>query len=141
MLYKILLRAGQEEHLAKCNTYLIKELCKMLGLHTQFRHSSEMDIRGKGADLNLAIVQALQGDRYLAGSGSKKYEDPGLYTANGIELVYHDFGSWLSMHPYSQETDAFVNGLSVVDALMHIGADGIQKLFDLYQEKHDGGPE
>jgi hypothetical protein len=136
MFYKTLLHAGQEDQLAECNIYLIKELCKTLKLQQQYYRSSAMEVRGKGAELNLGIVQALGGDRYLAGSGSKKYEDPDQYTASNIQLVYHDFGSWLAAHPYDQGTASFINGLSVIDALMHIGADGIIDLFYQFQITH-----
>jgi hypothetical protein len=92
-----------------------------------------MQLLEKGSALNLEIVKQLGGTQYLAGSGSSKYQDSDPFTRAGIHPVSIDIGNWLKTHPYSQGTQEFVEGLSVIDALMHIGVDGIRQVFYDYQ--------
>ena len=71
-----------------------------------------------GDDRLVALVRACgEGASYLSGRGGAKYQDPGKFSAAGIPLVYTDF-----VHPiYDQGRADFVSGLSIFDALFHLG--------------------
>lgn len=55
----------------------------------------------------------------MCGGGADGYQDENIFTAAGIDLIHQNF-----QHPvYSQKAcNEFVNGLSIVDALMNVGA-------------------
>jgi len=136
-LYRALCDAAKLGHLAECNQHLIHVICKMLAIHTPFTVSGGMELRESGSELNLAIVLKMQGSVYLAGGGSRKYESASAFHNAGIALVRHHFGTWLEANPYDQQTTSFVSGLSVIDALMHIGSAGIAELFQAYKTQAD----
>ena len=65
------------------------------------------------------------GNVYLCGGGAVGYQKDEVFESSGINLLYQNF-----LHPaYPQFTsNEFVSGLSVVDALMNLGFEGVQRL-------------
>ncbi len=112
--------------LAVINEALIRRVCDGLALRMAFRHASEFDTGAAAADDRLIeIVRAIDpSGQYLSGRGGASYQDPEKFRAAGIGLAYTDF-----RHPeYAQQTDAFVPGLSILDAIFHLGWDGTRAL-------------
>lgn len=118
--------------LAETNEILIKEFSVRLGIQARFIRSSQLNVDGKGGLLNLAIAKKLGATQYLAGTGSTSYEEEILYQQAGIKKITHDLGAWLNEHPYDQGTGSFTPGLSVLDALFHVGVEGIQMKFEQF---------
>lgn len=132
-LRQTLIDAQKETLLAHCNAYLIRAFADRLSLKTTFRNSSEMSLSGKGSELNLAISKYLNADAYLAGIGSQNYEDDQSFHDAGIALTKHDIGGWLKTRQYDQGTAVFTGGLSMIDALMHVGLEGILTMFQEFE--------
>lgn len=130
-------RLSNEKRLAHCNATLVMECAKHLGLSARFVFSSQLKASGKGTDLNLSIVKELGGTAYLAGIGSLNYQDDAAFQQASIVPVMHDFGKWIKSHPYDQGTGAFTGGLSLIDALMHIGVEGVQDLFHQFHASEE----
>lgn len=130
--------------LAEMNAFLIKAIADKLGIECTYRHSSRMQNAGAGAALNASLVQEVGGQTYISGSGGKNYQDAATYTESGVQLVYHRFEEWTHAHPYGQDLEAFVPGLSIVDCLMHCGWEGTaQRLAECrsawqVQSEHNG---
>jgi hypothetical protein len=112
-----------EPLLADFNEYGVRTFADALRLErAEIVRSSSLDVAGTGSDLLAEITRAVGGTTYLSGGGASEYQREESYRARGIELVFQDFE-----HPqYPQGRDVFVPGLSVVDALMHSGADGVR---------------
>ena len=143
-LRQILIEAQQETQLAHCNAHLIRAFADRLALKTTFQNSSEMSLSGKGSELNLAISKHLKSDTYLAGIGSQNYEDDQAFHDAGIALTKHDIGGWLKTRQYDQGTAVFTGGLSIIDALMHVGGEGILGMFQEFQRSRQsaaGSPQ
>lgn len=107
--------------LAAANAYIIEALARRLGITTAFVAESALAVGDRAADDRLiALVDACSSSAaYLSGEGGRTYQDPAKFAAAGIALVYADFA-----HPvYDQGRTSFLPGLSIVDALFHLGWD------------------
>jgi len=106
-------------NLAQSNRALIEMFAREFGLKCAFLAASEIDTGRLAADNRLiAIVKAIAPHgTYLSGKGGKSYQDPSKFLSAGIGLVYSDFE-----HPvYDQKRDKCLSGLSVIDAIFHVG--------------------
>lgn len=110
------------EPLSDINRHLIEGLAGVLGLPTCFHASSEIGAADRRADDRLiALCRMLSTEPvYLSGRGGASYQDPEKFAAAGVGLRYTEF----TPMPYFQNSETFVPGLSVVDALFHLGIDG-----------------
>jgi len=132
-LREILMVKTADDSLAGNNIRLILAIAERLGLKTRFSKSSELSLNGSGNVLNFSIASQLGATEYLAGTGSRKYQDAEIFHKNGIRTRTVDLGSWLKAHPFDQGTDTFTPGLSCIDALMQIGVKGILQIFKEFQ--------
>jgi hypothetical protein len=107
-----------QDNIASINQALIEAIAAQTGLLRSFRKASEFDTGGAQSDDRLIeIVRALGGNAYLSGQGGSKYQDAAKFDRAGIQVVYSDFE-----HPaYPQGHPEFLPGLSVLDALFHLG--------------------
>ena len=119
------------DELADYNISAIVLLAGRLGLpRTQYVLASDFNVRGQATDLLVALVQAVGGTTYLCGGGAAGYQQDHKFHDANIEVRYQSFA-----HPiYPQSGPAFLSGLSIIDALMHCGFDGVRALAS---ESHD----
>ena len=106
--------------LADYNEAGVRRLAAAVGLDAgKFTRASTLNVSGTATELLIAITHKLGGDSYLAGGGAAGYQEDEKFAAAGVRLRYQAFE-----HPtYSQLADGTHPGLSIVDALMHCGAD------------------
>ena len=127
-LEEILLAAPAGEDLAAINQFLVVALSGRLGLSCVFTRSSDFAVSGSADDRLVELTAAAApGGIYLSGKGGAKYQDPAKFAAAGLGFAYQNF-----VHPeYGQgalAAGSFVAGLSVVDAVMHLGWEGTAAL-------------
>ncbi len=72
----------------------------------------------------VALCKQVGGDIYLSGNGAKVYNDNKLYSENSLELIYQDYIA----PTYTQMSNEFVSGLSIIDVLFNCGFEGAEKL-------------
>jgi hypothetical protein len=113
------------DRLAGLNETAIRRMAGELGLPTDhIVRSSSLQPTGSSTELLIELVRAVGGDVYLSGGGAGGYQEPDKFAAAGVELRMQDFA-----HPvYPQGKGEFVPGLSVIDALLHLGPDGVRRL-------------
>jgi WbqC-like protein len=103
--------------LAEFNMRLIAAVAKYLGYEGEFHRSSDRPA-DLAADERIAqLVSALGGDVYVSGAGGQNYQSEAVYAERGIGLevrVYEPV-------PYERSGWAWLGGLSVLDALFHLG--------------------
>jgi WbqC-like protein len=111
--------------LAEYNLTAIQTLCRALQLDTPLVLGSSLQADGHATDLLISMVRAAGGNAYLAGGGASGYQEDEKFREAGLELAHQLFH-----HPtYPQlNTDGFKPGLSIVDALMNCGFDGVRDL-------------
>lgn len=114
-------------NLAAYNLNAIRTLCSALRLTTPLVLGSTLNAAGRATDLLIEMVRAAGGNAYLAGGGASGYQDDDRFRHAGIEVVYQDF-----QHPIYRQlnTGDFKPGLSIVDALMNSGFDGVRTLLN-----------
>jgi len=108
-----------EADIAAINRRLIEELASRVGLTCRFEASSDFALNAlKGTDRLVALIEAITpGATYLSGKGGANYQDAEVFETGGISLRYSDY-----KHPqYAQNGDEFVPGLSILDAVFHLG--------------------
>lgn len=104
------------EYLAPFNVRLICTLAGYLGLSPRCYLASELTTNSTGTQRLIDIVRGVGGTTYISGSGGVTYQDPAAFRAAGIELdirVYHPVRY--------QQQGQFMPGLSILDALFHLG--------------------
>ena len=105
------------EHLSAFNIRLIRALVGYMELSSRFHLASAMTADSTGTHRLIDIVRRLNGTTYVSGLGGTNYQDPAAFRSQGIELdvrVYRPA-------PYKQLQGEFVPGLSLLDALFHLG--------------------
>ena len=111
------------ECLVDLNTWVIKDLSKMLGVKMpQFVRSSEIEgITSQKTDRILDILEKLGVDETIVGPTARKYTEKEKFIDKNIELYWYDFN-----HPvYPQLGEEFTPYLSVIDLLFNTGKDAI----------------
>lgn len=113
------------DNLADYNLHAITSICEGLKIPTKhIVRSSTLKVAGGKTDLLIDLVGIVGGTAYLAGGGASGYQDDSLLEAAGIPVAYQSF-----VHPvYPQRGGTFEPGLSVLDALFHVGFEGTAAL-------------
>jgi WbqC-like protein family len=111
--------------LARFNEAGVRLLAAAVGLDVgRLIRASTLGVAGSATDLLIALTRKVGGDCYLAGGGADGYQQDERFAAAGVGLRYQEF-----VHPtYPQMTPAPHHGLSIVDALMHRGAEATARL-------------
>jgi hypothetical protein len=113
--------------LADFNIGLICAVAAYLGISPQFIRSSQLNVSGRKTDLLLDICCAIGATAYLAGGGSRCYQEDVKFEDAGITPVYSPF----AQRRYPQLFGDFIGNLSVVDILMNCGYLGTRRLLGI----------
>ena len=114
-----------EMNMSKRNLSFMFQMMDLFEMNTQLCYSSEMNCQENSTALLVEILQKKQGATYLCGGGAGGYQQDELFHQAGIKVSYNSFN-----HPvYPQlNSNAFVPGLSIIDALMNVGIAATKKL-------------
>jgi hypothetical protein len=115
------------ERIADLNIEIIERVTRHLGAtELRFVRASEMKHGRTGAESIVPILEELGATAYLTGhgSGSMRHLDTGDLAARGIETRFVDE----AFPPYPQRHGDFVPNLSIVDALLNLGAPAVMRL-------------
>lgn len=113
-------------NLATFNLRLLRAVAALLGIETRLVLASQLGRPGYGSQHLADLVAAVGGTAYLSGPSGKKYLDESLFTRMGIPIYY---GAYMT-RPYPQRQPPFVPGLSILDALCHIGPEETRRLLE-----------
>jgi hypothetical protein len=119
--------ANPETRVAEYNLAATKAIGSALGIDTdKIVRSSQLNAEGASNDLLISLTKSVGGTAYMAGGGAGGYQEDELFAAAGLGLVYQGFSH--PEYPQIGAVGAFVPGLSVIDALMNVGAAGTRQL-------------
>jgi hypothetical protein len=117
-----------QSHLFQLNLASIKRLGNALGLDQEkIVLSSSLNIEGRATQRLCDIVQEVGGSAYLSGGGAGGYQDEQVFSDAGIDLTYQNF---IASEYQQFDANAFVSGLSVLDALCFLGIEGTRNLLE-----------
>ncbi|MCB1436628.1 MAG: WbqC family protein [Rhodobiaceae bacterium] len=118
-----------DDSIAEYNIRAVRALAQMLGLRgTEFVRSSQIGGTRAGTERLIDITRAVDGAIYLCGNGAGGYQEDALFAEAGLGLRYNGFVC--DAYPQPGGGD-FVAGLSVIDAMLNTGIDGVRKLLDI----------
>jgi hypothetical protein len=120
---------NSENNLARYNGNAIVAIADSLGFSSKkFRWSSEMPVHGQATEMLVSLTSATAGDTYMCGGGAGGYQEDDVFLAAGLSLIYQNFH-----HPVYQQVGMteFVAGLSIIDALMNIGLNGVRDVLHI----------
>lgn len=110
--------------LADLNIALITDLARMLGLKPTFIRASDLPLTESKSALVAQICKIVGATRYYSAAGARAYLQEDMFAPLRVKLQYQDWP-----HPvYAQTGPGFVSHLSIMDALMNIGADATRAL-------------
>lgn len=125
--------------LSEFNEYGIQYIRRAFGINSKIIRASDLDINPEltSTDLLIKILNLLGATAYVSGVGGSKYQDPTLFEANEIQLIYHKF----SPFEYMQRWEDFLPYTSALDLLFSVGSEKCKALFsddNLWQAGLDG---
>jgi len=113
--------------LVEYNLHAIASICARIGIDFPARcvRQSTLGTERASTDLLVEIVRKVGGTAYLCGGGASGYQEDWKFREAGLRLVSQEF-----RHPvYAQgPSSGFIPGLSIVDAFMNAGFDGVRRL-------------
>ncbi len=115
-----------EVNLVRFNIAVIRAIADRIGLqHEHCVTSSSIIGEGKASELLINLTRKVGGGCYLCGGGADGYQEDEAFIEAGLELRYQSFA-----HPIYKQAGKheFVPGLSIVDALMNIGFEGVGQM-------------
>ena len=113
------------EYFSDYSINIIKFLISKLNIDTELHIDTDFNQDfGVSNQRNIALCKKVGGDIYLSGNGAKVYNDNKLYSENSLELIYQDYIA----PTYTQMSNEFVSGLSIIDVLFNCGFEGAEKL-------------
>ncbi len=107
-----------EEHLSQVNYRFLKACCELLGITTEFRWSSEFELRGDKSEKLLNLCHDLKADTYYSGPAAKDYMDETLFLTNGVRVEWLDYSGYPE---YPQLHGDFEHGVSILDLFFNTG--------------------
>ena len=110
---------------ADINIALIQRLCKMIGCKRRWVRSSDLQRPESGSALNAEIVREVGGDTYLAGKGSMGYHNAEDFATRNLAVRFVDSSHFLQQQLSGLSKD-LATDRSIIDALMHIGWQGVR---------------
>ena len=119
------------EYLIDFNMDFITIISKKLNIDFTFHKSSDLLLKNNivddlfGNELVLELCLLCKADNYYSGSGCLDFIKPNLFHEKGINFFFQDFN-----HPTYRQGNSldFISHLSIIDALMNIGFDGVSNL-------------
>ena len=119
---------SKESNVAEYNILAVTKLAQRLGLKThKLYRSSDFPHEGSSNELLCSITRLVGGSIYMCGGGADGYQDEAVFNERGVTLRHQSF-----IHPiYPQRgRQDFVAGLSIIDAAMNLGWDGVKSLLN-----------
>lgn len=111
---------GHETSLSRINIHLTRTIVKIIGIDTPLHTSADLPT-AEGASVRLlTICKALAATTYISGPAAKDYLDVELFGHQGVAVDWMTYNEYPT---YTQADGAYEPAVSVLDALMWLGAD------------------
>ena len=107
-----------EVYLSQINYKYILAICKILGITTKIRFSSEFVLRNGQTERLLGIYEDCDAALYISGPAAKNYFDIELANKANIQVEWMDYNGYKE---YEQLFPPFVHGVSILDLIFNEG--------------------
>jgi hypothetical protein len=121
-----------EVSLSAINQGLTATMCRLLDIGTPLLRDVDLIERGRLNALAptarlVKLAAVAEATEYLSGPAARAYLDESAFDASGMTVSWMDYGGLLQ---YRQLWSGFDPSLSVVDALLNLGAEGARAALD-----------
>lgn len=127
--FVVSLFAGGGETLMEFNLRAITAILSLLGRNDgkKIVMASSFGISSAGTDRLVDLVRSAGASVYVTGRGAGEYLEPEKFAAASLSLAVQQFAE---VERPQLRTNAFVPGLSILDALLMVGVDGVNVMLD-----------
>lgn len=122
----------ENANLSSNNMKFVLAVFKLLEINPKMIYSSSLNCEKHSTELLVELVKKVNGTEYIAGLGAKDYQNDNLFNVNGIKTSYNEF---IPVKYNQFNTNEFIGGLSIIDALMNIGPQKTKELINSYGKK------
>jgi hypothetical protein len=112
--------APQETHISSSNRRFIEAVCGYLGIRTVISNSWDYTLSEGKTERLADICSQAKGTEYISGPAARDYIDEGVFTNQGIKLVWFGYAGYPE---YPQLWGDFTHGVSILDLLFNCGKD------------------
>ncbi len=115
------------ENMSEFNIRAVRLLCRILNIGTETLVASDFNLPefADATERLVNITLRAGGTVYLSGSGGRSYHNEELFKQANVDVVYSGF----EQIPYSQmNCSRFVPGLSIIDLICNLGAEGAARI-------------
>jgi hypothetical protein len=108
--------------ISQLNQHLIITIARYMGISTEFKNSTDFDLKGDRVNRLINLINQLEGTQYISGPAAKNYltENELQFEQHHIQLMYKEYGPYL---PYDNKKKQFEDYVSVLDLLMNVNRD------------------
>ncbi|OBW58410.1 hypothetical protein A9986_05575 [Solibacillus silvestris] len=125
---------GEFSHLSELNVHLLQETCNYLNINCRINSLSKCHFEYEKAaasdEWGLNICKALNAKTYINAPGGIVFFDKNKYWKENIDIKFIN----PTFNRYSQNSEAFISGLSILDVMMFNSVEDIQKMLLSYEE-------
>jgi len=120
---------SRERRLSLINRSFIEAVCRLLGIETTLRWSTEYAAEGSKTARLVDLCRQAGATDYLSGPTARTYLQESLFTAHAMSVRYMDYSNY---PPYPQVHPPFDHNVTILDLLFHTGPEArrYMKSFD-----------
>jgi hypothetical protein len=104
-------------NIAEMNAAIIKEWCRLFGINTDFKWSSDLNLESLREEKVIDICCMIGANCYISGNGAKAYQVSAHFEQHGIKLIYQNYEPLV----YPQLWGEFQVNMSALDYIMNCG--------------------
>ncbi|RKR10932.1 WbqC-like protein [Flavobacterium sp. 90] len=106
-------------YLSEINFRFIFAICEILKIQTNFRFSSEFELKNERSERLLDICLNLNGTDYYSGPAAKAYMNEQIFDKEGVKIHYIDYSNYPEYH---QMHEPFEHSVSILDLIFNEGS-------------------
>jgi hypothetical protein len=111
-------QASRLDHLSEINYLFVNATCKLLGIQTTLRWSSDFQLANERSQRLVDICVATGSTDYFSGPAAKSYLDERVFEKAGITLHWFDYAGYPE---YEQLHPPFEHSVSIIDLIFNVG--------------------
>jgi hypothetical protein len=117
-LFEDLFLTCSETRLSSINRRFIEAICKVVGIATPLKWSTEYPAHGTKTERLVSICIAAGATAYLSGPSAREYIENARFQEAGVELSYMDYSGYPE---YAQLYPPFEHGVTILDLIFNVG--------------------
>jgi hypothetical protein len=107
-----------KKNLAEINFHFLKSIMNILGIQTEIKFSTELEVTGEKTERLVKICKKLDADVYLSGPVAKNYMQIDEFTKENIKVEWMDYSSYPE---YNQLFPPFEHKVTILDLIFNEG--------------------